>query len=477
MPSLCLVYGSVVALGGFLPYQELENSRRDGADTRKNPLGGEFFDGSSCELYNVGGRGEARLEIRDGATMNNTDFSATHSRGFVIASLLCLLSFGLPAASPTDQQNFASANIGFAFKLLRQLAKDQPGQNIFISPYSASTVLQMACNGAGGQTKTEMQQVLGTTGLTAEALNAANKECGQSLNSLGTNVVLSAANAIWYRKGTPVKPVFISCNQQYFGATVDALDFDNPRSTGIINAWASKKTHGRINGIADGLITPLTELVLANAVYFKGKWQVPFNAKSTKDRTFHLTSGRQKQVPMMEQTREFDYRQGSGYQAVRLPYQGWYLAMYVVLPDADSSPEKLIGIMSGDTWQRVTKPGFEKREGSVVLPRFKVEYGVEFKEPLKAMGMRAAFGKADFSGMADRGLFISAVRQKAFVEVNEEGTEAAAATVGLTYLSGQRDPPKPFQMIVDRPFLFLIEDYQTKMILFMGVVYDPGASS
>jgi serpin B len=112
-----------------------------------------------------------------------------------------------------------------------------------------------------------------------------------------------------------------------------------------------------------------------------------------------------------------------------------------------------------------------------VLPRFKVEYGVEFKEPLKAMGMRAAFGKADFSGMADRGLFISAVRQKAFVEVNEEGTEAAAATVGLTELSGHRDPPKPFQMIVDRPFLFLIEDYQTKMILFMGVVYDPGASS
>ena len=334
--------------------------------------------------------------------MNRTDSSATHSRRFVITALLCLLGFGLQAASPADQQKLASANIGFAFKLLKQLAKDQPGTNIFISPYSASTVLQMACNGAGGQTKTEMQQVLGTTGLAAEALNAANKDCDQSLNSLGTNVVLTAANAIWYRKGTPVKPAFISCNQQFFGATVDALDFEDPRSVGIINAWASEKTHGRINRIADGLIDPRPSCFWRMPFISKGKWEEPFEVKSTKDRVFHLRAGRQKQVPMMEQTRKFTYRQGSGYQAVRLPYEGWALAMYVFLPDAGSSPEKLIGIMNGDTWQRVTEPGFSEREGTVVLPRFKLEYGVELKQPLKALGMRAAFGKADFSGIADR---------------------------------------------------------------------------
>ena len=411
------------------------------------------------------------------ATMNITDSSATRSRRLAITSLLCLLGFGLLAASPADQQRLASANIGFAFKLLRQLAKDQPGANIFISPYSASTVLQMACSGAGGQTKTEMQQVLGTTGLAAEALNAANKEIDQSLNSLGTNVVLTAANAIWYRKGTPVKPAFVACNQQYYGATVDALDFGDPRSVGIINAWASEKTHGKINGIADGLINPLTELVLANAVYFKGKWEKPFEVKNTKDRVFHLRAGRQKQVPMMEQTKVFTYRQGTGYQAVRLPYEGWDIAMYVFLPDVGSSPEKLIGIMNGDTWQRVTEPGFRWREGTVALPRFKLEYGVELKGSLKALGMRAAFGKADLSGISDRPLSISAVRQRAFIEVNEEGTEAAAAT-GLTIKSSSPStPPKPFQMIVDRPFLFLIEDQQTRTILFMGVVYDPGASS
>ena len=409
--------------------------------------------------------------------MNRTDSSATYSRTFVIATVLCLLGFALQAAAPADQQKLASANIGFAFKLLKQLAKEQPGANIFISPYSASTVLQMACNGAGGQTKTEMQQVLGTTSLTAEALNAAAKDCDRSLNSLGTNVVLTAANAIWYRKGTPVKPAFVACNQQFFGATVDALDFDDPRSVGIMNAWASEKTHGRINGIADGLINPLTELVLANAVYFKGKWEEPFDKKSTKDRAFHFRAARQKQIPMMAQTRKFTYRRGSGYQAVRLPYQGCALAMYVFLPDAGSSPEKLISIMNGDTWQRVTQPGFSEREGTVVLPRFKVEYGVELKEPLKALGMRAAFGKADFSGISDRLPFISAVRQKAFVELNEEGTEAVAVTMATIESTGPSTTPKPFQMIVDRPFLFLIEDQQTRTILFMGVVHDPGASS
>ena len=409
--------------------------------------------------------------------MNRNDFPPTYSRKLVITAVLCLLGIGLQAASPADQQKLASANIGFAFKLLKQLAKDQPGTNIFISPYSASTLLQMVCNGAGGQTMTEMQQVLGTTGLAAEALNSAYKDCDQSLNGLGTNVVLTAANAIWCRKGTSLKPAFVACNQQFFGATVDALDFDDPRSADVINAWAADKTHGRINRIADGLINQLIEMVLANAVYFKGKWEDPFEVKNTKDRAFHLRAGQQKMMPMMEQTRKFTYRRGSGYQAVRLPYEGCELAMYVFLPDAGSNPEKLIGIMTGDTWQRVTKPGFAEREGTVVLPRFKLEYGVELKKPLKALGMRAAFDNADFSGIADRGLFISAVRQQAFVEVSEEGTEAAAVMMAPTTIGIEMNPPKPFQMIVDRPFLFLIEDQATRTILFMGVVYDPGASS
>lgn len=408
--------------------------------------------------------------------MNKTEIPAPTFSKFAVTAALCILGFGLYAAPPADQQKLASANAGFAFKLLKELTKEQPGTNIFISPFSASSALQMVCNGAAGQTKVEMAQVLETTGFQQDGLNEANRVVDKSLNGGNTNVILTTANAIWYRKGTPVKPEFIACNQQFFGATVDALNFDDPHSIDIMNAWAKEKTYGRINGIANGPIDPLTELFLANAVYFKGKWDVPFEIKNTKDRAFHLRGGRQKKVPMMEQARQFMYRQGTGYQAVRLPYQGWNLAMYVFLPNANSSPEKLLGILNGDKWQRVTEPGFSEREGTVVLPRFKIECGVELKQPLKALGMRAAFAKADFSGISAVPLFVSAIRQQTFVEVNEEGTEAVAVTE-MTIAAGiEMNPPKPFEMIVDRPFLFLIVDEQTGTILFIGVVFNPGAA-
>ena len=215
------------------------------------------------------------------------------------------------------------------------------------------------------------------------------------------------------------------------------LNFADPHSVDIINAWANEKTHGKISRIADGMIDPIyTRLFLANAVYFKGKWAEPFDAKDTKDRPFHLRGGGQKNIPMMTQTKTFTYRRGTGYQAVRLPYQGENLAMYVFLPDTNSSPEKLLGIMNGDTWQRVTKPGFSEKEGTVVLPKFKLEYSVELNQPLQALGMKTAFDmdKADFSGIAPN-LYISAARQKTFVEVKEEGTEAAAVT-GMPVPSG-----------------------------------------
>jgi serpin B len=356
------------------------------------------------------------------------------------------------------------------------MSKEQAGSNIFISPYSASAALQMVCNGARGQTRSEMQQVLGTSGLPAEAVNGANRDVDKSLNGQGTNIILNAANAIWCQKGCTIKPEFIACNQQFFGATVGTLDFGDPRSVGVINAWASEKTHGRINEIADGLVGSLTELFLANAVYFKGKWEEPFEVKDTKERPFHLRGGGQKQLPMMEQSRRFTYRQGSGYQAVQLPYVGWSLGMYVFLPDVGSNPEKLLSIMTGDTWQRVTKPGFSERQGTLVLPRFRLEYGVEMKRPLTALGMKSAFDGADLSGISEPSLFISAVRQRTFVEVNEEGTEAAAVTAVTVASAIEMNPPKPFQMVVDRPFLVLIADEQTGVILFMGVVFDPQAA-
>ncbi len=371
------------------------------------------------------------------------------------------------------QQQLAAANSGFAFKLLKQISKEQPGKNIFISPYSAATILQMVGNGAEGRTKQEMRSVLGITGISEEALNSANRDLQRSINNQGTNVILTTANSLWYRKGIVLKPGFVACNQQFYSATVQDLDFDVPQAATLINNWASEQTRGRIKGIADGMLTPATDLFAANAVYFKGLWLEPFEAGNTRERPFHKRPSSQSQVPMMEQTRTFTYRKGTGYQAVRLPYEGGRLAMYVFLPDPDSSPDKLLGIMNGAAWQKVTEPGFSEKEGTLVLPRFKVEYGVELKKPLSALGMVSAFRNADFSRISDHQLFISAVRQKAFVEVNEQGTEAAAVT-GLAMDSASLGaPPKPFRMVVDRPFLFLIHDAETKVILFMGIIQDP----
>ncbi len=381
------------------------------------------------------------------------------------------------AALSSETQKLTSANTGFAFKLLKEIAKEQPGKNIFISPYSVSTVLQMVENGAGGKTKEELRQALGIAGLSQAAQNEANRDLSRSINSVTTNLVLNTANALWYRKGIPVKPEFIACNREFYQATVAGLNFDDPASVGVINSWVNEKTHGKIPGMVSGPIDPAIYLYLANAVYFKGQWMTPFEAKDTKDRDFHLRNGRQKKLPMMFQGGEFSYRRGTGYQAVRLPYEGWNLGMYVFLPDAGSSPEKLLAIMNGDNWQRVTVPGFSQREGTLVLPRFKFECGVDLKPPLRALGIKSAFSQsANFSGLCGEPVFISEAMQATFVEVNEQGTEAAAATL-MSIKSGiELNPPKPFEMIVDRPFLVVIQDQESKTILFMGIIFDPASS-
>lgn len=374
-----------------------------------------------------------------------------------------------------DENKPAAANDAFAFNLLQQIVKTEPAQNIFLSPYSAAAALQMVANGAAGQTKTEMQRVLGTTDLSAEEIGAANKMISQSLNTGNTNVILTTANAIWIQKGFSVKPDFIAMNQRFFGATVDSLDFKDPQVVNVINDWASEKTHGKITRIADGLDPIYTRLFLANAVYFKGKWADPFEVKATRDQSFYLRDGSQKNVPMMTKSKTFTYRRGADYQAVRLPYEDENLAMYVFLPDTNSSPEKLLGLLNGRTWEKITKPGFSEKEGTLELPRFKMEYKVKLNQPLQALGMKSAFDmkKADFSGIAPQ-LYISTVLQKTFVEVKEEGTEAAAVT-GIVMMAGAAPMPKPnpFEMIVNRPFLFLIEDSKTGTILFIGTVFDP----
>jgi serpin B len=387
-------------------------------------------------------------------------------------------SFQIIFADETDLSKLAAANNTFAFKLLKQLAAGQPGASVFVSPYSAATALQMVANGAGGQTKTELQQVLETSGISMPELNAASKAAADLLNSKDINVILTTANALWYRQSAQIKPDFLSANQNIFSSTIKPLDFGNVRAAEAeINQWASDQTHGRITGLADGMIDPTyTDLVLANAIYFKGNWDDPFDPKLTRKRPFHTAAGVVKNVPMMELSETFNYRKGSGYQAVRLPYKGGDLAMYVFLPDRGSSLSRLLQNMNGEKWQRVTMPGFSEQDGLVVLPKFKLENTLELKSPLEALGMKTAFsGEADFSGMFSDKHHISEVRQKAFAETGEEGTEAAAVTAVAIMTAPapiESNLPEPFKMIVNRPFLFAIVDARSEMILFMGLVND-----
>jgi serpin B len=269
----------------------------------------------------------------------------------------------------------------------------------------------------------------------------------------------------------------VSANKDYFGAAMDALSFTDPRAIGIINAWANKNTHGRIKDVVAGRLPADTEVFLANAIYFKGSWDRKFDANATKERGFHLSDGGQKQIPMMQQSGEFEYQEGNGCQAVRLPYAGRRLGMYVLLPDTNSSADKLLATLSAEVWQKQLRPQLLRRKGSLAFPRFMLEYGAELKPSLTALGMALPFSHAaDFSAMSARPLYLSAVKHKSFVEVNEEGTEAAAVTTARMALLSARPVTPPFEMVVDRPFLFVIEDNLTHAILFMGLVFDPSST-
>ena len=400
-------------------------------------------------------------------------------------SLLCGLAlfyatvFAAHAGSMSSREQLASANTGFAFRLLAEINRGQLDTNIFISPYSVSSVLQMVANGAAGKTRDEIQRTLGLTNNNLTAQNEACLALDRLIHAQNTNSILDSANALWYRQGFPIKPEFAACNQQYFQATVTGLDFTNPSSSGIMNGWVNEKTRGRIRSIISGPIHANTQLYLANAVYFKGKWLEPFEVKNTKERPFHLPGGREKNVPLMVRGGSFSYRHGSGYQAVRLPYLDPNLGMYVLLPDPDSSLEKLLSILNGEDWQRVILPGFNNNEGTLELPLFKLDYEVKLNAPLKALGIKTAFDlhTADFQALGNKPTAISEALQNAFVEVNEEGTEAAAATIIMfPPKSVIINPPKPFEMIVDRPFLFIIEDDASHSILFMGAIFDPPLS-
>ena len=364
-----------------------------------------------------------------------------------------------------DVSSVASANTRFGFKLLHDLREREPGANIFISPLSISIALTMTYNGAVGETERAMAEVLEIDALDLSTINNSNKALRDSLENPDPKVQISIANSIWSRQGVEFNDDFLERNRVFFGAEIAALDFSSPQAAAVINDWVDTNTNGKIEKIVEE-IGPEVVLFLINAIYFKGNWQDEFNKSRTRPSTFHLSNGSQKQVQMMRQEGEHPYFRGENFEATSLPYGDGRLGMYIFLPNPNSNLNKFLRNLNAENWEGWISQLQDRRQ-TMMLPRFKLEYEVSLNDTLETLGMGIAFDDgADFSGMGPN-LFISEVRHKTFVEVNEEGTEAAAVT-GVTMLESV---PPAFR--VDRPFFFAIYDAETETILFMGTVTEP----
>ena len=394
--------------------------------------------------------------------------------------LLCLLGFPDSGSTNTiiddvldpiddpDVSSVASANTRFGFKLLQDLRERDPGGNIFISPLSISIALTMTYNGAVGETERTMAEVLEIDALDLSTINRSNKALRDSLEDPDPKVEISIANSIWSPQGVVFNPDFLERNRAFFGAEIASLDFSSPQAAGIINEWVNTNTNGKIEKIVDS-ISPQMLLFLINAIYFKGNWQNEFYKSRTQTGVFHLENGSEKRVQMMRREGEYPYFRGKKFEATSLPYGDGRMSMYIFLPDRNSNLNKFMRNLNEANWEDWLSQ-FQDRQHELMLPRFKLKYEVSLNDTLEALGMGVAFGGgADFSGMRPN-LFISEVRHKTFVEVNEEGTEAAAVT-GVTMTASVSVPPPTFR--VDRPFFFVIYDADTETILFMGTVTEP----
>ena len=374
----------------------------------------------------------------------------------------------LPRALSASETEVIGASNRFAFGLLAQA--NRPNENLFLSPLSASMALGMTMNGAAGETWNQMRSVLGFGGLSEEEINAAYASLLELLVGLDPSVETAIGNSVWTRQGFPVHADFLAAVRESFGAEVAELDFASPTASGRINGWVRNATSGRIEDIVPAVIPADVVMYLINAIYFKAPWTFRFEPSDTRDAPFHLDDGSTRTVRLMSLRRDLPYLENDRFQAVDLPYGGAAFSMTVVLPQPGLSVDSLLASLDAATWRDMAG-GFRERDIEVFLPRFRMAYERTLNDDLAALGMVDAFDhRADLSRLSPvGGLWISSVRQKSWVEVSEEGTEAAAATVVTVVESA---PPG---IRADRPFLFFIRERLSGTILFAGKVASPPA--
>ena len=386
-----------------------------------------------------------------------------------------------PPVMISDLSDLVSGNSAFAWDLYQAL-RGREG-NLFCAPASISLAMAMTHAGARGDTEEQMAQALHFA-LDPDRLHPAFNRLdlelarrGKGQGRDGKGFRLAIVNAIWGQEGTRFLTQFLDILAAQYGAGMRLLDFAAApeRCRAIINAWASDHTEGSIRDlIPPGAIRRWTKLILTSAVTFRAAWSSPFNAALTADDRFFLLDGSESVVPMMNQTESFAYAEGKGYRAVELPYDGWELSMVILLPEA-SAFEAFEAAADARQVEAIVQ-SLSHRRVALTMPRFLFASGFRLADALAAMGMPAAFSEdADFSGMTGkRDLFLADVIHKAFISVDEEGTEAAAATAAV--MVPMMEPREmPIDLRVDHPFLFLIRDIKTGTVLFVGRVADPAA--
>lgn len=381
----------------------------------------------------------------------------------------------LPRSLTSAESELISSNQSFGLKLFQSVTQTDSAENIFISPLSVSMALGMTLNGAAGQTYEDMKNTLEFNGLSEDEINECYKTLIDLLTGLDEKVLFEIANSIWYEQTFYVEQAFFNKNKGYFDAEISPLDFNDPQSVTTINDWVNEKTHGKIIQIINN-IPPFTIMYLINAIYFKGTWFYEFDKENTTTEPFYLPEGAASDCQLMKMTANLNYYSDQSIQIVDLPYGKGNYCMTVILPEDGQNPVDFISNLTERTWNYYID-NMELLHGTVELPKLKLNYKISMKDILSSMGMSVAFNSAsaDFTRInSDGNLYISNVLHKTFVQVDEEGTEAAAVTAVVIGITSISDKPKlDFYMRIDRPFIFIIREQISGTIVFMGKISNP----
>jgi serine protease inhibitor len=379
----------------------------------------------------------------------------------------------------TKISQLVAANNRFGFNLFRQLHSTQsPTKNLVISPKSIAIALAMTRNGTSNSTLEEMTNVLEFKQLKAKTIDASYAKLLTTLKTADSDVQLAISNSLWVNQNVTLKQQFVNNSQKFYQAEITNLDFANPTAKNVINKWVEQKTVNKIPQIIDST-SPEDALYLINAIYFKGNWTKQFDPNLTTQQSFYLQPNVPKPQAMMNQTGDYRYYANEQFQAIRIPYgKNAELGMYIFLPRETSNIQQFNQQLNIDNWQEWLSQ-MRSRQGTITLPRFKLEYETQLNDVLISLGMKKIFtpSQADFSQMTDTSVALDSVKHKTVIEVNEEGTEATGVTsIGIRITSAIPKEPKPFTMNINRPFFFAIRDDVTETILFMGNVTDPNLS-